>query len=129
MALTNYLTPGEWATAYVFGLRAVQQDEDGSDLSKLLRLGIREMSRQNYVFRGIDADAEGGLKKLRQQLDCPAQIILSMLAGGFSPREQARVSLEWAPEHAPMLELDWLREAVARADREAEFLGTREEGA
>ena len=62
MALSNWLTRGEWNAVFIAGFL----DGDATDLGDRLRKGIARLHRAGYRFRGINSDENGNYEKVTQ---------------------------------------------------------------
>jgi hypothetical protein len=113
-ALTNYMSPGEWATAFWVGHHEIHEKGlEGGDLSRVLRAGVAEMARHGYTFEGLRVDPDGYAHKVRMVEGCPAEVVADMVTGDFDARHQGKIAVAWAKEHIPGLDLTWLADALA----------------
>lgn len=116
MAITDYLTAGEWAACYWIGQYEIHEnDAPGGDLGLTLRAGIGRLAREGYVFRGIVGHHDGDYAKVAQQTDAPVSVLADMIAGRFRPDDQARLAIAWCRENAPAVDTAWLADALRQS--------------
>jgi hypothetical protein len=125
MALSNYLTRGEWNAAYFAGmLRALEAGPGGMlNMSDTLRAGIAEIARSGYEFRGLTV-AEDGTAHKREQVVGPdnAAVLAELIDGTFDARARSKEALAFADENLPNMDWQWLKDVI----REVEALDAAE---
>lgn len=121
MALSNWLTRDEWNAVYFAAVDVARRGEGEFDnLGDRMRLGIGELVKHGYKFRGIDADERGNYTK-RVQVCAGNETVLAELIGGyggFDGLARAKEAIAFASREIPTLDFGWLSEGIATFEKE-----------
>lgn len=119
MALSNWLTRDEWNAVYFAGIKPIlNTDKEYYNLGNQLRLGIVELVKAGYKFRGIDADKDGNVVKRVQCCDGNETVLVEIYNGEFDYIKRAKETLKFTAREIPSLDLTWVQEIIeAMADK------------